>query len=269
MARRRFELLVDELLEFTESRGLQPGDALPAERELAAHFHVSRNVLRQAFGILEERGLLHSIRGSGRYLREAPDTATTLGPRERVEIASIADLLEARTLLEVAVAGLACERRTSGEAATLLEHAGRLEAWEDNLTFHCAVAATTHNFMLERLVRDQAELAGELQQRRRYDDPEELQRMRSEHQAIATAITAREAELAQTLMREHLIRTRRLLVEPQPGKLRRSTAPRHTDRTSAEANQHGVAGHPGDPARPAGPRAQATIKHTTESRNTE
>ncbi len=217
MVRRRFELLVDELLELTESRGLHPGDALPAERELAEHFHVSRNVLRQAFGILEERGLLHSIRGSGRYLREAPGTATALGARDRVELASIADVLEARTLLEVAVAGLACERRTSGEGADLIRQAGHLEAWEDNLAFHCAIASATHNFMFERLVREQAQLAGDLQQRKRYDDPGELQRMRSEHQGIAAAITAREGELAQTLMREHLIRTRRLLVDVQSG----------------------------------------------------
>lgn len=212
MALRRFETLVDELLDFVEQRGLRPGDALPRERELAEHFRVSRNVLRQAFGILEERGLLRSVRGSGRYLRQTADVDVTHNPRDRVEIASIADVLEARALLEVAVAGLACERRTAEEATDLVAHADRLDVWDDNLIFHCAIAAATHNFMLERLVRRQAQLAGELQQRKHYDDPEELDRMRSEHRAIAAAISARDSELAQTLMRSHLRRTRRLLI---------------------------------------------------------
>jgi GntR family transcriptional regulator, transcriptional repressor for pyruvate dehydrogenase complex len=209
---RRSEILVDEILKLVQERGLRPGDALPRERQLAEHFGVSRNVLREAFGVLDERGLLRSVRGSGRYLREAAETAATLGPRERIEAASIADILEARTLLEVAVAGLACERRTTEQAAGLRALAERLHTWRDNVAFHCALAAATHNFMLERLVREQAELARQLHQRERYDDPEELERMRSEHEAIADAVAARDADLAERLMRAHLLRTRRLLV---------------------------------------------------------
>src|SRR4051794_34990140 len=68
-SRRRYERVVEQILELVESEGLDQGQALPTERELAERFGVSRNVLRQAFGVLEERGLLRSIRGSGRYLR--------------------------------------------------------------------------------------------------------------------------------------------------------------------------------------------------------
>ena len=119
--RRRYERVVDSLLELIEARGLGPGDAMPTERELADLFGVSRNVLRQAFGILEERGLLRTIRGSGRYLRDAPDDEPSKPlTRASVEIASLADLFEARALIEVQVAGLACERRTAEQAETLV-----------------------------------------------------------------------------------------------------------------------------------------------------
>ncbi|MFE7277323.1 FadR/GntR family transcriptional regulator [Streptomyces sp. NPDC057623] len=213
-ARRRYEAVVDSVLELVEARGLRPGDALPTERELADLFGVSRNVLRQAFGVLEERGLLRTVRGSGRYLREAPGDDGKLGARALVEVASIADVLEARTLLEVQVAALACERRTAEQAQTLAVLAGRLTSWEDNLAFHCAVAACTHNFVLERLVRQQAELADELHQRAHYKDPDELQHMRAEHQAIAEAIAARDSAAAQDLVRRHQHRTRRILFSP-------------------------------------------------------
>jgi GntR family transcriptional regulator, transcriptional repressor for pyruvate dehydrogenase complex len=211
-APRRFEAVIEAILSLVEARGLQPGDALPTERELAETLSASRSVIRQAFGVLEERGLLRSIRGSGRYLREA--AAGGADSRERIEIASIADLLEARTLLEVEVAALACERRTTEQAGDLLALAERLTVWEDNLAFHCAIAAATQNFMLERLVSQHVELAGELHQRERYEDAGELSRMRAEHQAVAEAIAARDSDLARDLMRAHLRRTRRLLAAP-------------------------------------------------------
>ena len=213
--RRRYERVVDSLLELIEARGLGPGDALPTERELSALFGVSRNVLRQAFGILEERGLLTTLRGSGRYLREADATAAAHGGRARVEIASIADVLEARTLLEVQIAELACQRRTNDEAQNLNLLSRRLTAWEDNVAFHCAIAACTHNFMLERMVRQQVDLSRELHQRDYYDDPDQLDRMRLEHQSIATAITARDVNTAKELVRQHLTRTWTVLVQQQ------------------------------------------------------
>jgi GntR family transcriptional regulator, transcriptional repressor for pyruvate dehydrogenase complex len=212
--RRRYERVVDSLLELIEARGLGPGDAMPTERELADLFGVSRNVLRQAFGILEERGLLRTLRGSGRYLRDVNSDKEQQVGRARVEIASIADVLEARTLLEVQIAELACQRRTTDEAQNLAVLSRRLNAWEDNVAFHCAVAACTHNFMLERMVRQQVDLASELHQREYYNDADQLERMRLEHQAIAAAITARDAAAANELVRRHLNRTSALLTHP-------------------------------------------------------
>ena len=195
-----------------EVRGLGPGDAMPTERELAEQFGVSRNVLRQAFGILEERGLLSTLRGSGRYLRDAAAADDEDG-RARVEIASIADVLEARILLETQIAQLACERRTVDEVQRLIALAGQLIAWEDNVAFHCAIAACTHNFMLERMVRQQVDLASELHQREHYKDPDQLERMQMEHQAIATAIAARDSLVARDLVGKHLQGTSRLLFQ--------------------------------------------------------
>ena len=45
---------------------------MPAERELMEQLGVSRNVLREAFHILEQRGIITSQQGKGRFLREIP-----------------------------------------------------------------------------------------------------------------------------------------------------------------------------------------------------
>lgn len=206
--RRRYEAVVESVLELVESRGLKPNDALPTERELSELFGVSRNVLRQAFSVLEERGMLRTIRGSGRYLRSVQGSVGS-SSRAQIEVASIADLLEARKLLEVQIAELACERRTAQQAQSLPILASRLSAWEDNVRFHCALAACTHNFVLERMVRQQMDLAGELHQREHYQDPAHLERMRSEHQAIAAAVAARDRIQVGELIRTHLDGTRR------------------------------------------------------------
>lgn len=203
---RLFESVVDRVLEVVESREIQPGEALPTERELADELGVSRNVLRQAFGVLEERGIVVSRRGAGRYLRDVQGSRRSSA--SELEVASIADILEARLILESHVAALACQRRTMAEAKHLVELAGKLSSWTDNLEFHAAIAAASHNFALERMCREQAELQGELHPRDHYEDAHELDRMRAEHHEIAMAIAGRDEVKARELVRQHLERTR-------------------------------------------------------------
>jgi GntR family transcriptional regulator len=57
---------IETALESAIDRGrLSPGDRLPAERDLAERYGVSRMTLRQALGALEQRGRL--VRSKGRY----------------------------------------------------------------------------------------------------------------------------------------------------------------------------------------------------------
>jgi GntR family transcriptional regulator, transcriptional repressor for pyruvate dehydrogenase complex len=204
-----FHSVIDRIIELITAGGLRPGDALPTERELAARLCVSRNVLRQAFRVLEERGLIVTRQGSGRFLRELPADGAqrSAAQRDRLERASIADVLEARSLLEQEVVVLACQRRTSGEAEELSLLADRLDTWEDNLRFHRLVAGATHNFMLTRLVEEQVQLLNDLDQRGHYPrlaSEAVPVRQRHEHARIAAAILDRDDRTARRLMREHV-----------------------------------------------------------------
>jgi len=206
--RRRSEAVIEALFQLISDRALQPGQPLPPERDLSAALDCSRNVLRQAFAVLEERGLITSRRGSGRYMRDVSAELQSRRALSAIEVASIADALETRIVLEEQIAILACQRRTVAESQRLTLLASRLAAWEDNLNFHCGLAAATHNFMLERILRQQIELLGELGQRRHYADPDQVVRAKAEHVEIAAAVVARDGARAGLLVRRHLEQTR-------------------------------------------------------------
>jgi GntR family transcriptional regulator len=59
--------IIKELIEKGE---LQPGDSLPAEREYAEKFQISRMTVRQAFTQLVHDGYLHRIQGKGTFVAE-------------------------------------------------------------------------------------------------------------------------------------------------------------------------------------------------------
>ena len=207
---RLYESVVEKLLEHVAAVDLQPGQPFPTERELAAQMGISRNVLREAFRVLEDWGLIQSRRGSGRYLRELPNGLRRARPEiDQLEVASIADVLESRLLLEERIITLACQRRTLAEAREIVLFARRLDTWEDNVEFHCAIAQATHNFMLERMLREHFDLLANLRQRDHYDQPEAARVLLAEHNALAEAIASRDETRAQALIASHLQHTRR------------------------------------------------------------
>lgn len=205
-----YHRVVDQVLAVIQDAGLQPGQALPTERELAARIGVSRNVLREGFRVLEGWGLIESRQGSGRYLRRLPASAPDLtGQVSRLEVASIADVLESRALIEDRIIVLACQRRTLPEARRITMLAERLSTWQDNFDFHVAVAAATHNFMLERMLREHMQLLSDLRQRDHYETPEAARVLIAEHRRLAGAIFARDEQTARELLSRHLRHTRR------------------------------------------------------------
>ena len=67
------ESLPARLRGWIDQHQLQPGMRLPAERQLAAEFGVSRSSLREAIQQLITSGLLKSKRGGGTWLCAAPE----------------------------------------------------------------------------------------------------------------------------------------------------------------------------------------------------
>lgn len=59
-----------------------PGDRLPTEAQLAERFGVNRHTVRRALAALSEKGVVHSRRGAGVFVRHVP-TSYPIGRRVR------------------------------------------------------------------------------------------------------------------------------------------------------------------------------------------
>ena len=102
-------------MDLIKNNELKPGDKLPPERELAEKLSISRNSLREAFRVLESRGLIKSKPGGGRFIREIRenDHNNTENIILSLEKSSILELLEAREMFEVKIAQIPAQRATS------------------------------------------------------------------------------------------------------------------------------------------------------------
>ncbi len=115
------EEIASRLLELIRARRLRPGDKLPAERDLAAAMQVSRPVLREALRALAIMKVVEIRQGSGTYI-------TALEPQQLVshldfvfskDTVALAQVLEARRVLEVGNARLAAARIDAPRLAVL------------------------------------------------------------------------------------------------------------------------------------------------------
>lgn len=158
------ELIATEIEEAIISGKFSAGSQLPSEQELATQFGVSRNVVREAFKYLKERGLITILNGSGAYVCEPSTEATSMALGRYLRFIgaedSIGGLYEARRVLEGANVRLAAERATPKDIETLemylnrMEaHEGSIEKWsEADLAFHLAIAQATQNPLMSVLL---------------------------------------------------------------------------------------------------------------------
>src|SRR5919199_2800742 len=122
------EQIALQLRRYLERRDLQPGDRIGTEQELAAEFGVSRPTLREGLRLLASTHLIRSSqgRGGGIFVASTPNEgigrslSDSIATMLAMDSVSLAELLEARIVLEVPIAGLAAAAATR-ETVTALE----------------------------------------------------------------------------------------------------------------------------------------------------
>lgn len=118
-----FQDVVDQIEEAILSRQLKPGDVLPAERELKEMLQVSRGTLREAFRVLEEKGLIDIKLGTGggAVIKDPSyePVSESLARLIRHQKVSLAHLAEFRSGVEGEVAALAAQRATPDDIKVL------------------------------------------------------------------------------------------------------------------------------------------------------
>ena len=67
---KKYDAVCEQIISFSAQSGQNIGDRLPAERKLTELFGVSRSTVQHALRILNERGMISSVQGSGRIVIE-------------------------------------------------------------------------------------------------------------------------------------------------------------------------------------------------------
>jgi DNA-binding FadR family transcriptional regulator len=143
---------------------LRPGDRLPAERDLAAKFNVSRNTLREALRALELSGMLELRKGAtgGAFVLPGDSGVIVNGLRDLYHLGTIKPehLTEARLWLSRIAVRVACERMTDEDLKALeanVAKASKADRAPSNFEerasihreFHILLAAATRNPIVE------------------------------------------------------------------------------------------------------------------------
>jgi GntR family transcriptional repressor for pyruvate dehydrogenase complex len=215
---RLYEQIVQQIEESIVKGTLKAGDQLPAERELAQRFGVSRTAVREAVKALREKGLVEAYSGRGTFItdgttqavRQSLDLITKIGQPE-----GSTHLAEVRAILEPEIASLAALRiqepevATMREAVAVMDRAGQdPDAYiEADLDFHLALAEGAGNPLILSLLDSIVGLLREQRLRifRVSGGPE---RGQVHHKKILEAVERRDAEKARETMRAHLEQVR-------------------------------------------------------------
>jgi GntR family transcriptional repressor for pyruvate dehydrogenase complex len=228
------EQIAFEIRRYVAERELRPGDRIGTEVELAAEFGVSRPTLREALRLLAGSHLIRASRGPGGgiFVASTPNEGMSRNLSESIatmlatESVSLHELLDARLVLEVPLAGLAAENAGEQTIDTLetaiADAEGSFPAGEAfqlaDARFHRTIAESAGNelltafagWTLDVLLPSLVERIGS------WSDPEQII---LEHRAILRGIRRGCPTEAQNAMRRHLQHVQQVLCAVERGEI--------------------------------------------------
>jgi GntR family transcriptional repressor for pyruvate dehydrogenase complex len=212
-----FEDTVARLLQTIRLGIVAPGEALPAERELATKFSVSRDTVRDAIRELSDAGYLTSKRGryGGTFVTDVPPAvpvnSAPLRAAEIEDVLGLRDILELGAVRAVAAKSLTAAerdqlwRRLKETSVATVEDYRRLDS-----LLHLTIGELAGTASLVPLLADNRTRVNEL-----LDTIPLLGRniahSNEQHEAIVVAILTGDSDRAAEAMHEHLAGTAALL----------------------------------------------------------
>ena len=213
---RLYRQIAGQLRTLIASGEFRPGSRLPAERDLAKQFGVSRPSVREALIALEVEGAIDVRTGSGIYvmqpgLQPATDVASAPDPAEWGPL----ELMRARELVEGEVAALAARHARRPQIAAMSGALDQMQQQADagivpragDEAFHTAVAQACGNEVLRDTVHGYWQArSGPLFEKLgdHFENPASWSAALVEHAAVLEAIRAHDAAAARTAMQSHL-----------------------------------------------------------------
>jgi GntR family transcriptional regulator, transcriptional repressor for pyruvate dehydrogenase complex len=229
------EQVAVQIQHYVQNEGLSPGDFLGREEDLAAEFGVSRPTLREALKLLSSGNLIRATKGPGGGIFVAHTAEQGMGRSLsdaiammlETEAVTLHELLDARLLLEVPLAGLAAYQPDE-ETLTRLREAVRAAAADPDDTegfaeadaeIHRTIAAAAGNRMIQALTNWIFEVL----------QPSLIKVLEpavvhtaliEQHEALVSAVEKGDPARAERAMKDHLLYLRDVLSmvqeEPEP-----------------------------------------------------
>jgi GntR family transcriptional regulator, transcriptional repressor for pyruvate dehydrogenase complex len=225
------EQVAVQIQHYMQAEQLGPGDFLGREEDLAGEFGVSRPTLREALKLLASGNLIRATKGPGGGIFVAHTAEQGMSRSLSDAIAmmletgsvTLEELLDARVLLEVPLAGLAAYRP---EAETLIKLRASLAlatAAPDDTEVMAAADAEIHKTIAgasgNRMVQALTSWIFEVLQPSliKVLEPAVVHTaLLEQHQALVAAIEKGDPALAERAMKDHLLYLRDVLRMVQP-----------------------------------------------------
>lgn len=216
MAMTRKDDLLKRLNDLLESGRFPSQSRLPPERELAEELGTTRTNLRPALAVLEAEGKIWRHVGRGTFVGRRSPAAGAPALNLLMQATNPTEIMETRLIIEPRVAGLAALRATAGDIAHLqhclekgiasVTDIKTYELWD--ATLHEAIAESSHSTLLGALLkalsalRESDALWGRLKQASLTRERQHI--YNDQHRRCVETISNRDANAAETAMREHL-----------------------------------------------------------------
>ncbi|MDK4735160.1 FCD domain-containing protein [Rhizobium sp. CNPSo 3490] len=216
------------LKDFIEAEGLEPGDRLPPERDLALKLGLPRTALRRMLSSLEKEGRLIRHVGRGTFIAGSGVGSSALRRPASSDGDTLrtypAEVFEARLIIEPKIAALAALRATRQEVEEMQKSIARGNASESlsefekwDAVFHRIIVQAARNGLLASLYEGiHAVRAGNLWGKMKEQSltSERMTAYIVSHQAILDAIKDRDSREAERNMYDHIIEARTNILGP-------------------------------------------------------
>ncbi len=206
--------IVRELEKKIMTNELKEDSKLPSERELAAHYDVSRNVVREALTELRVKGLVAIKPGKGVYVTKPSEDIVTESLQRVLwsNEVTLEDNLDVREKLEILIIEKAVENAEPDCIEELKKIYRQMEKnkhsvykyIENDADFHLKLAESTQNKALYVLINSFFDLTErELFNITTYT-PDSVHDAQRQHALLVEAIEMKDKDLAVSVMKEHM-----------------------------------------------------------------
>ena len=205
---------VARLRSYIAEGGFEPGDRLPAERELTEKLDMTRNTLRKALDALEREGSLWRHVGKGTFIANTGPGKSVNALEELGHQLTPFRMMRARLAIEPAIAreaAVSASGKAISQIQLAMERAHSAPNWRDYETqddlFHRSIAEASDNLLLLTLFDQLNQVRRAVawgNVTRKTTRPPSTHSSFVEHEAISAAIADRSPDAAYEAMRNHL-----------------------------------------------------------------